>query len=77
MSDDVGTLERIYARADLEMTPRARQAIRRYIDEHPRGRHGRIVYDLAADFGIDWDGVYPDFQAYLDVFPVERERPNR
>ena len=27
--------------------------------------------------GIDWDGVYPDFQAYLDVFPVERERPNR
>lgn len=76
MADDFGTLERIYRRAGLELDPKTRAAMERYVSDHPRGRHGRILYDLEADFGIDREAVYGEFEGYLRRFPVRRERPN-
>lgn len=77
MADDWGTLARIYERAGLEFTSGTRAAMKSYMDDHPRGRHGQILYDLKEDFGIDRDSVYEVFDNYLQAFPVEREAPNQ
>ncbi|MCZ6462802.1 MAG: sulfotransferase, partial [Proteobacteria bacterium] len=73
MADDVATVERIYALADLPMTTEARARLERYMAENPRGKHGRIRYDLKADFGVDPDELRERFRFYTDRFPVEIE----
>jgi hypothetical protein len=77
MADDWGTLARIYERAGLEFTSETRAAMKTYMDDHPRGRHGKILYDLKEDFGIDRESVYEVFDNYMQAFPVEREAPNQ
>jgi hypothetical protein len=76
MRDDVGTLERIYSRAGIEWTEQARGEVMQYIDEHPRGRHGRIRYDLEGDFGMSRESIYELFEDYMEAFPVRRESTN-
>ena len=39
---------------------------------HPRGKHGRVLYDL-ADFGIDPDERRRALGFYLERFGVEPE----
>ena len=76
MADDRATLDRIYERADLPMTPQTKREIDHYIETHPRGRHGKVVYDLEGDFGIARDEMYDYFGNYMDAFPIQREEPN-
>ena len=76
MADDRGTLEKIYECAGLPMTERTRAEIDHYIETHPRGRHGKVTYDLEGDFGITRDEMYEYFADYLETFPVQREEPN-
>jgi hypothetical protein len=77
MADDRGTLARIYERADLPLPDRTLAEIDHYIETHPRGRHGKVVYDLEADFGLSRDETYAHFANYLEAFPrVQRETPN-
>jgi hypothetical protein len=73
MSDDIAMVERIYALADLEMTPEARADLEDYMEANPRGKHGRIVYDLKNDFGVDGDALRERFAFYFDKFPVKVE----
>jgi len=75
MADDVAAVERIYALAGLEMTPAARAALDGFMAENPRGKHGRIVYDLKADFGVDPDELRKRFDFYFERFPIEIETP--
>jgi hypothetical protein len=74
MADDVAMVERIYALADLEMTRAARADLDAYMAAHPRGKHGRVVYDLPGDFGIDPDALRERFAFYFERFPVQAER---
>lgn len=73
MQDELATVERIYALADLEMTPAARARLDAYRADNPRGKHGRILYDLEADFGVDPDALRQRFAFYYDRFPVRIE----
>jgi putative ubiquitin-RnfH superfamily antitoxin RatB of RatAB toxin-antitoxin module len=73
MADDVAAVERIYALAGLEMTPGARAALDGFMAKNPRGKHGRIVYDLKADFGVDPDELRKRFDFYFERFPIEIE----
>jgi len=73
MADDVGAVERIYELADFEMTPAARASLERFMQANPRGKHGRIVYDLAGDFGIDRAELQERFAFYFDRFPIQLE----
>ena len=73
MADDVGTVEQIYATAEVPMTTAARAELAAYMDEHPRGRHGRIEYDMASDFGLDRVQLRKRFQAYMERFGVQEE----
>ncbi len=52
MADDLGTVVRIYEVAGQPLDRRARTSMARFVDQHPRGRHGTVVYDPAA-VGID------------------------
>ena len=73
MANDVAMVERIYAVAGLEMTPEARSSLDRYMAENPRGKHGRIVYDLEADFGVEPDRLRKRFDFYYKRFPIQVE----
>jgi hypothetical protein len=72
MGDQVGTVERILSSADLEFDHAARRTITRFLDEHPRGKHGTIVYDLAR-FGIDPSERRAAFRFYTDLFALPLE----
>ena len=76
MADDRGTIARIYERAGLSLPPETVAEMDHYIDTHPRGRHGKILYDLEGDFGISRDDAYAMFDDYMQAFPVQREAEN-
>jgi len=73
MADDIAMVERIYQLADLEMTPGARAELDAHLAGNPRGKHGRIAYDLKADFGVDGDALRERFGFYFDRFPIRAE----
>ena len=73
MADEMGTLQRVYDAAGIELTEQARAEIGAYIDAHPRGKEGRVVYDLRGDFGVTPEEVRTRFGSYLDAFPVRLE----
>jgi len=73
MADEMGTLERVYGCAGIELTDRARAEIEAYRAAHPRGKEGRVVYDLRRDFGVGPEEVRAPFGFYLERFPVRIE----
>jgi hypothetical protein len=73
MGDDIGMIERIYRKAGLEMTPTARQELQHFIDHHPRGKFGQVIYDLKGDFGVDPAELRKRFDFYFERFPVRVE----
>jgi hypothetical protein len=73
MADDVGMVERIYDVASLDMTDDARASLEQYMADHPRGKHGRILYDLPGDFGVDPEELRRRFDFYYERFPIRSE----
>jgi len=73
MADELGTLQRIYDAAGIELTETARAEIGAYQAAHPRGKEGRVVYDLRGDFSTTPEQVRERFGDYLDRFPVSIE----
>ena len=73
MADDLGMVERIYAKAGLAMTESARCELQQYVDTHPRGKDGRVVYNLREDFGVDPTELRERFSFYFERFPVKIE----
>lgn len=73
MSNDMGTVERIYEVAGLEMTNDARAQISDYIQAHPRGKDGQVVYDLRGDFDVEPGELRAGFDFYLDRFDIRKE----
>ena len=53
MADDLAMAAKILDVAGLELTDAARGAFETYLAGNPRGKDGRVVYDLRGDFGID------------------------
>jgi len=76
MADDLAMVRRIYRSAGLAWTREASATLEQHLREHPRGKYGRILYDLRADFGIDPDAMRRRFDFYYDAAPVQRE-PDR
>ena len=55
------------------MTAAARAELDAFMADNPRGKHGRIAYDLRGHFGLDPDAVRARFGFYFDRFPVVAE----
>ncbi|MCB0995434.1 MAG: sulfotransferase [Acidimicrobiales bacterium] len=73
MDDQPATLARVYEAAGIELTDQARAEHQAYIDSHPRGKDGRVVYDLRGDFDITPEEAREPFGFYFDRFPVRIE----
>jgi hypothetical protein len=73
MADEMGTLQHIYDVAGLDFTPEARRQIGAHRDAHPRGKEGRVVYDLKRDFSVTPDEVRSPFSFYFDRFDTRIE----
>ncbi len=68
INDDVGMVEKIYARAGLEMTTQSRQQLSDFVDQH-QGSYGRVIYDLKGQFGIEPEELRQQFDFYFAAFP--------
>ncbi len=73
MNDPIGLIARIYEYFELPFSEQARVRMEAYLRDNPRGKHGRIVYDLKADFGLDRDELRRRFDFYFDRFAVKAE----
>lgn len=72
MSDDVAMAERIIGMAGMEVTDECRAGLADYVAGNPRGKDGRIVYDLRGDFGLDPAALYERYAFYFEAFPQIR-----
>lgn len=73
MADEMGTVQQVYDTAGIELNDTARAEIAAYIEAHPRGRDGKVVYDLRRDFDVSPEELREPFGFYLDRFPVRTE----
>ncbi|MGE8318152.1 MAG: sulfotransferase family protein [Comamonas sp.] len=74
MADPQGVLARVYAMAGLPLTGETQARLNAYMDANPRGKHGRVAYDLHRDFGVDIAAVRERFGFYYQRFSVRPER---
>jgi hypothetical protein len=73
IADDVGTAQKVLEFAVLPSTPESAADMRDYMDSHPRGKDGRVVYDLAGDFNLDVPAPRERFAFYAERFPFKKE----
>ena len=73
MADEMGTLQRIYDAAGIEFTEAARSEVAAYQDAHPRGKEGRVVYDLRRDFSAEPAQLRARYAEYMKSYPVKEE----
>jgi hypothetical protein len=72
LADELGTVAQVYAAAEQPFTDTTAAAMRRFAADHPRGRHGSVVYDL-ADFGLDPAERRAALRDYSDRFGTLEE----
>jgi hypothetical protein len=73
INDDVGTAQKLLEFAGLPSTEPSAADMRSYMNLHPRGKDGRVVYDLAGDFNLDIGALRERFSFYTDLFSVRQE----
>ncbi|MCV7198793.1 sulfotransferase family protein [Mycobacterium angelicum] len=71
--NEMSLLEELYRRGGVELTPQVRERFQRYLDGNPRGKHGRVRYELQRHFGISADELRGRFGFYFDSFDVRPE----
>lgn len=71
--NEIPVLERLYQAGGVELTSKARQRFQHYLDAHPRGKRGRIHYELQRHFGVTADELRGRFDFYFDRFDVRDE----
>lgn len=66
-------LDALYRRGGVELTPKVRNRFQQYLDGNPRGKHGRVRYDLQRHFGVSAGELRARFGFYFDRFDVHPE----
>lgn len=69
MADPRAVLARAYEKIGMPFDTAAHAAIDAALAENRRGKHGQLVYDLRADFGLEPAAVRERFGFYLQRFP--------
>jgi len=72
MADEMGTVERIHALAGSPLPASVHADLRQFLADHPRGKEGRVIYDMKADFGIEPAELRRRFAFYFEAFPQVR-----
>ena len=73
MADTEGKLDQIYRTYGVARTERSRREQAAFLEAHPRGKGGRVRYDLEGQFGVKPEAVRERFGFYFDRFPVRVE----
>jgi Sulfotransferase family len=73
VSDDVKAATRVLEAAGLEASSDCLADIEAYVTAHPRGKAGRVVYDLEGDFGFQPEALRERFAFYIDEFDIGPE----
>ena len=73
MADTEGKLDQIYRTYGMPRTERSRAEQAAFLQAHPRGKGGRVRYDLEGQFGTKPEVVRERFAFYFDRFPVRVE----
>jgi hypothetical protein len=72
MADDMAMVGRVYELAGQPMDDASNAAMAAFMDAHPRGKYGAVVYDL-AEFGLDPAERRKALSFYTDRFGVSLE----
>jgi hypothetical protein len=72
MADDMAVVREVRAKAGLPETEKANREVRAFIEDHPRGKHGQLVYHLERDFGISPAELRKRFDFYYEAYPFLR-----
>jgi hypothetical protein len=72
-ADDLGTVQRIYDLAGQPLTAALRSGMQQFIRENPRGKEGKIAYDLAV-LGLDEAELRQRLRFYSERFATLDER---
>ena len=72
-ADDLGTVQRIYDLAGQPFTEVVRSGMQRFIRDNPRGKDGKIAYDLSA-LGLDEAELRQRLRFYSERFATLDER---
>jgi hypothetical protein len=75
LSDPIRTVRKVYAHADLDLTPEAERRIRVYWEANPSDKHGRHEHRF-SETGLDLDEERDRIRRYQEYFdvPVEVQR---
>ena len=71
--NEIPILETLYGYNGTELTAEARASFLGYLNDNPRGKHGRLQYDLQGHFGRSPAEVRSRFGFYFDRFDVKEE----
>ena len=72
MADDLAMVRRVYELAGQPLGEPSLAAMRAFMADHPRGRHGRVAYEL-EDFGLERRERLDALAFYIDRFCVPIE----
>jgi hypothetical protein len=72
-ADDLGTVERFYRTAGIDLPDDVRSRFTAYLAANPRGKHGQVGYDLRGDFGVDPVALHQQFRFYTERFGIPTE----
>jgi alkyl sulfatase BDS1-like metallo-beta-lactamase superfamily hydrolase len=73
MADTEGKLDQIYRIHGMPRNERSRAEQADFLEAHPRGKGGRVRYDLEGQFGTKPETVRERFGFYLERFAVRIE----
>lgn len=71
--NEMTILQTLYEYNGTDLSPDVKASLQGYLDENPRGKHGRMVYDLKRDFDRSPDELRSRFAFYLERFGVREE----
>lgn len=71
--NEMSLLTDLYRRVGTELTDKVQRQFQKYLDGNPRGKHGRIRYDLRRHFGISPEELRARFDFYFNRFDVRAE----
>jgi hypothetical protein len=72
MADDIAMVRRVYEVAGQRFTEQTHLDMHRFMESHPRGRHGTIVYDF-DDMALDPNELERRLDFYVQRFDLTRE----
>jgi len=72
VADQFAEIEEIYDALGVPMTPAGADAMRAYIADNPKGKHGIHFYE-PEEYGIDPVVIRREFSRYVDRFDLKPE----